>query len=255
MTTSLITHCGARVVTREQLDLIEAPPATATWFPVKHALVIDTVRQSLLAAGFTVERAQFALSRGDARLFATLDLASPLAAGVSLACGIRNSTDKSLPLGFCAGSRVFVCDNLAFRSELLVSRKHTRFGATRFEEAIGLASRSLVQFQEVEARRVSAFRLHDLAETKAESMILRAYEHQVVSHRLLPRVIREWRTPSFEEFHPRTLWSLLNAFTTVLGARRESNPQWFAAATMRLQGLLEAESGLTAAPTAGEAAT
>lgn len=254
MSTSLITHCGARVVTREQLDLIEPPPATATWFPVKHALVIDTVTRSLEAAGFRAERTQLALSRGDARLFVTMDLASELAAGVRLAVGVRNSTDKSLPLGFCAGSRVFVCDNLAFRSELLVSRKHTRFGATRFEEAIALAARSLVQFQQAEARRVSAFRLHDLAETKAESMILRAYEHQVVSHRLLPRVLREWRTPSFEEFHPRTLWSLLNAFTTVLAERRQSNPQWFAAATMRLQGLLEAEAGLTEPATATEAA-
>src|SRR4051812_22884309 len=68
------------------------------------------------------------LSRGDARLFATVDLGSPLATGVTLAVGIRNSFDKSLPLGFVAGNRVFVCDNLAFRSDLSVKRKHTRFG-------------------------------------------------------------------------------------------------------------------------------
>lgn len=250
MSGTLITHCGARVVTREELERIEAPAATATWFPAKHAVVIDTVSQSLAAAGFTIERSQFALSRGDARLFATMDLAAAVGCGVHLAVGVRNSTDRSLPLGFCAGSRVFVCDNLAFRSELLVSRKHTRFGATRFEEAIALAARSLVQFREVERQRVAAFQLCELAETKAESMILRAYERQVVSHRLLPHVLREWRTPSFEEFHPRTLWSLLNAFTTVLGARRQSNPQWFAAATMRLHGLLEAESGLANPPAA-----
>ena len=27
----LITHCGARVVTRDELDGVEAPPATETW--------------------------------------------------------------------------------------------------------------------------------------------------------------------------------------------------------------------------------
>ena len=42
-TSTLITHCGAREVSREELDKVEAPPATASWFPVNHATVIDTV--------------------------------------------------------------------------------------------------------------------------------------------------------------------------------------------------------------------
>src|SRR4051794_40060146 len=129
-TSALVTHCGARQVERPELDRIEPPPATASWFPVKHATVIDTVGGALTGAGFEIRAAKYALSRGDARLFATMDLATPLSTGVSLAVGVRNSVDKSLPLGFVAGSRVFVCDNLAFRSELLVRRKHTRNGAT-----------------------------------------------------------------------------------------------------------------------------
>lgn len=242
MTTShLITHCGARVVTREELDRVEAPPPSETWFPVKHSLVIDTVRESLQASGFQVERSQFALSRSDARLFATMDLASPLAAGVQLAVGIRNSTDKSLPLGFVAGARVFVCDNMAFRSELLVTRKHTRNGATRFQEAICQATQSLVQFREVESQRIRRYQHLELTDVKADSVLLRAYEQDVVSHRLLPQVIKEWRTPSFEEFGVRTAWSLLNAFTSVLGGRLKTNPQQFAALTIRLQDLLDRE--------------
>jgi hypothetical protein len=240
-TSHLITHCGARVVTREELDRVEAPPPSETWFPVKHSLVIDTVRESLQASGFQVERSQFALSRSDARLFATMDLASPLAAGVQLAVGIRNSTDKSLPLGFVAGARVFVCDNMAFRSELLVTRKHTRNGATRFQEAICQATQSLVQFREVESQRIRRYQHLELTDVKADSVLLRAYEQDVVSHRLLPQVIKEWRTPSFEEFGVRTAWSLLNAFTSVLGGRLKTNPQQFAALTIRLQDLLDRE--------------
>jgi hypothetical protein len=238
---SLVTHCGARVVTREELDRVEAPSPTETWFPVKHSLVIDTVGRSLQEAGFRVERTQFALSRNDARLFATMDLASPLATGVNLAVGIRNSIDKSLPLGFCAGNRVFVCDNMAFRSELLVTRKHTRNGTTRFQEAICQATQSLVQFREVESQRIRRYQHLELTDVKADSILLRSYEQGVVSHRLLPRVIKEWRTPSFEEFADRTAWSLLNAFTGVLGERLRSNPQQFAALTIRLQDLLDKE--------------
>ena len=70
--------------------------------------------------------------RDGSRFFGTLDLASPLAERTSLCVGIRNSTDQSFPLGFVAGSRVFVCDNLAFRSELMVRRKHTLHGERDF---------------------------------------------------------------------------------------------------------------------------
>ena len=115
-------------------------------------------------------------------------------------------------------------------------------------EAICQAVQSLQQFQEVETDRIRRFQHLELKDVQAESIMLRAYEKDVVSHRLLPRVIEEWRTPSFEEFAPRTLWSLFNAFTTVLGERRKTDPQRFAALTIRLQDLLGAEAGLPAEP-------
>jgi hypothetical protein len=242
----LLTHCGARVVTREELDGVEAPPATATWFPVKHAGVIDAVSRTLAGAGFAVRTMKFALSRGDARMFSTLDLDSPLAPGVSLAVGVRNSTDKSFPLGFCAGSKVFVCDNLAFRSDLLVRRKHTRFGRDRFEEAIAQAVQSLDGFRKAESERVRNFQLTDLSDQAAESVILRGFEKGLVTHRQLPGVIKEWREPSFAEFEPRTLWSLLNAFTTALAPVHAANPQRFCALTIGLQAFLGEAGGLPA---------
>ena len=45
--------------------------------------------------------------------------------GMSLAMGFRNSIDKSMPLGICAGVTVFVCDNLALSGDFIKFRKHT----------------------------------------------------------------------------------------------------------------------------------
>src|SRR5262245_27347393 len=118
---TLVTHCGARMVTREQLAVVPTPAPTRTWFPVGHLKVLTTVEETLRAGGFMPRRESLALSRHGARFFATIDLESELANGVSLAVGIRNSLDKSLPIGFCAGSRVFICDNLAFRAEVTVA--------------------------------------------------------------------------------------------------------------------------------------
>lgn len=149
--------------------------------------------------------------------------------------------NRSLPLGFVAGSRVLVCDNLAFRSDLLVARKHTRFGHTRFQEAICKAVSSLTQFKDAERLRIKRFSETAITDERAESVILRAYDQDIISHRILPRVIQEWRTPSFPDFQTRTLWSLFNAFTSALTEKAKSNPQQFASQTMRLNGLFGSE--------------
>ena len=121
MSSQLIAHAGARVVTLDELDTVDAPPATETWYPIRHSQVLHSAIEILGEAGFQVHRNQLALLRSNARFFGVLDLVAPIATGVNLAVGIRNSVDKSLPISFCAGTRVFVCDNLAFRSEIVVA--------------------------------------------------------------------------------------------------------------------------------------
>jgi len=79
------------------------------------------------------------VSHGGARFFGTLDLTTSVSEGVTLAVGIRNSNDQSFPIGFCCGQRVFVCDNLAFTSEIIVSKKYTRFGQERYLEGLARA--------------------------------------------------------------------------------------------------------------------
>lgn len=245
----LVLHCGAREVTREQLDAIEPPPATATWRPIKHSTVIDTVSRSMRDAGFEIRGVKLGVTRGDHRLFATIDTATSLNGGsVTLAVAVVNSTDKSLPMKFVAGSRVFCCDNLALRSDLMapVRRKHSRFGLERFNEALSRAVTQLDTFKAVERRRIQRFHEAEITGVEAESVLLRCFEKGVLSHRLLPTAIREWRNPSFPEFRPRTLWSLENALTTTLGPVVRSNPQRFTALSLSLSALLSEVAGVDA---------
>jgi hypothetical protein len=122
-----------------------------------------------------------------------------------------------------------------------VTRKHTRFGQDRFQEAIARAVQSLNQFKEAEALRIRKFQETILPEEWASHLLLKAYERKLVNHLLLPQVLQEWREPQFAEFQTRTLWSFLNAFTTVLRDRQKNNPQQFAATTIALQDLLDRE--------------
>ena len=84
-----------------------------------------------------------------------------------------------------------ISHNLAFRSEIVVARKHTRNGATRFVEALCRAIGTLTQFQEKERVRITYFRHKEITDEAAESLILRSYEQGIVSHRYLPRVLQD----------------------------------------------------------------
>lgn len=244
-TAALVLHThGAREVTREELDNVPTPEATRTWRPIPHGLVITTVERTLTASGFAIESAKYGLIRGDARMFSTLTLSSPLAHGVSLAVGIRSSWDKSFPLGFAAGARVFCCSNLSFNGELLVNRKHTTNGQVRFEGAIAQAVKTLSVFKEHEGNRIKRLREYELSDQEAESLMLRSFEQGIVSHRVLPEVIKRWREPGFDDFETRDAWRLLNAYTSALTPRAKSNPQEHARVTMRVNGLLDGFIGI-----------
>jgi len=238
MSTRLMLHRGARLVERPELDEVYPPPPTDTWFPLKHSVVLDRVQETLEGSGYAIARRSLSLSADNHRFFGTLDLTSGIADGVSLSIGVRNSTDKTFPIQFCCGERVFVCDNLAFSAEVVIARKHTRFGEMRFNDALSRSVLGLRQYTAVAQKRIEVLQHFDLSEDVANSYLLQAAERGVVGWRILPQVIKEWRNPQHEEFRPRTAWSLFNAFTEVLKDRQKSQPAKAATETIRLQKLL-----------------
>jgi len=247
-TAHLIVEKGARPVTHTELEKIEPPPATESWKPTKHSDILTTVCDGMEAAGFHVTNVQAVIARGDHRLFATVDTATNLNGGsVTLAAAIINSTDRSLPMKFVAGNRVLVCCNLALRSDLMapVRKKHTKNGLESFVAALARAITSLDHFAQVERVRIKRFHDMLITDMEAESIMLRAYEKGIVSHRLMDELIGSWRHPQFPEFEPRTLWSLENCFTGVLTAVQKSNPQRFCVQSLSLQSLLSEVAGPT----------
>jgi hypothetical protein len=238
----LMLHAGGRLASLDELRACKTPPSSGRWHPVSHLRVLESVKETLHGAGYRVQSEKYALARSDARFFGVLDLTTPLAQGVALSVGVRNSVDKSFPLGFAAGSRVFVCDNLAFRSELLVRRKHTIHGMRAFGTAIGSAVASLSSFQETEEHRIRLLAERELTPQQASHIILTALRRGIISSLQLPKVCQAWEEPPHEDFKPRTAWSLFNAFTEAMKERAVTAPQSFVAQTIRLNGLILPES-------------
>ena len=215
---TLMLHCGARTATLEEIAAVPLPQETDTYKPLPHYdLAFNTMRigQEMMAGkGFQVDKASFGLSTTGDRMFGVVSFQNGLQ-GLGLAVGFRNSYDKSMSAGFAIGGRVFVCDNLAIAGELVVMRRHT---GGIIEE---LRDRLVVTFHKatttwtklVEDRQ----RMQDttLDDDLAYGIMGRAYGRGLLESRLLPRVAGEWKRPQHDEFSPRCLWSLYNAFTEV----------------------------------------
>jgi len=216
----LILHVNAMSAKVEDLAGLPVPPATETWQPVSHADFDALVRQAIADAGIEISQAEYGLSKPDEgyrhRLFGIYHTRDEILEGeVGAAIGFRNSTDQTLSAGLVFGSRVFVCDNLAFAGKYVIRRKHTK---RILNDLPGLIRRGISQFtDQVDAQQRLFERLQatPLANTATHDILVRASATGVISFSGIRKVREEWIAPSHEAFRQRTAWSLFNAFTEV----------------------------------------
>ena len=212
---NLMMHCGGSVVTRDEVKAVTTPPHTKTHFPMPHGEVLDIVQDSLGKFGFEIKSERHGLSATQDSYFGVLDLSHPTSSSeeYTWAVGIRNSHDKTLSAGMVAGSRVFVCDNLAFSGEVKVFRKHTRHVEKDFIDMVGDSMVPIYNEFITIDKRAASYKDVEVQDNQAHDIIIRAYDEGAIGSRDIPNVLKEWREPEFEDFQERDLWSLYNAFT------------------------------------------
>ncbi len=121
-----------------------------------------------------------------------------MAEGVTLSVGVRNSNDKKSPIGLCVGSRTYVCDNLAFSSEIVISKKHTRNGRNRFNEGVANVITRLREYKDIESQTIAGMQRKFLLKDKANSIMFQAMRKKIVPARLVPKLAEEWEQPTDE---------------------------------------------------------
>ena len=242
MSYNLMLHSGGNAATLEQVMESPTPEgATDSHFPIPHGTLIETVKRHIEVSGFRVEREEYGLWNEGNRMFGVWALANGSPdKDFQLAMGVRNSHDRSFTAGMCVGSRVFVCDNLAFSAEIVIARKHTRNILRDLDRMVAEAAGKIGAARVTQAQRIAAYKATELTDGQAHDLMVRAIDAKVIANATLPKVLGEWRTVRHPEFEPRTAWSLMNGFTEVLKA---SNPIWLTQRTVRLHGLLDGMTG------------
>lgn len=215
----LLTAGKASMVERDALRSIRTPDGTHSHKPIPHIDVVEALIETLGFRKITVVEDRYALSPDGNRLFGTmmLDLADK---GVRVCLGLRNSHDKRFSLSVCVGYRVMVCANLAFHGEFQpLVRKHTRNCDVRDLMALAVeqSQRSFTPM----LRSIDAQRARLLTDDQARLVIYQAFLERAgieLPRHLGPLVHEHFFHPKFQEFEPRTLWSLQNAFTAAIGS-------------------------------------
>ena len=121
---SLTLHAGATAVSYDDLRALTTPAGTDTHVPVPHHEIVELVRYTLGFYNHEIVEEHHAIMPDGARYFGAMTLRSPYG-DYGDVVGLRNSHDKSFPIGIAFGSRVFVCDNMAFVGDHVIRRKHT----------------------------------------------------------------------------------------------------------------------------------
>jgi hypothetical protein len=226
-------------LTREQLALVTTPAGTATHRPVPHVEVVSALVDTLALRHIAAVREEYAVSKDGMKMFGIVEIEATFQ-GCRFAIGIRNAHDKSMRLAMTVGYRVLVCDNMAFSGDFTpVLAKHSKNFNLIHSLDIGVSDMQR-NFGPM-TQQVNRWRESQLTDVAAKLIIYQAFieaEIDLPKHLAGP-VHKLYFNPEHEEFAPRTMWSLSNAFTSALKAL-DPVPQY--RATAKLAPFLEARS-------------
>jgi hypothetical protein len=103
---TLIAHCGATRMSRDELKTIPVPESTRTFKPIPHHEIVGSLVEALGFRYIGVVRDEYAVSPDGMKMFGVLDLETQFD-GCRFAIGIRNANDRSMRLGITVVTAFF----------------------------------------------------------------------------------------------------------------------------------------------------
>lgn len=217
-------HTGGDLVPYETLRELQTPVATASHVPIEHHRLVDLVRGTLSMFGHEIVEEHHALDKEGMRYFGLMTLKSDYT-GYTDTCGLRNSHDKTFPIGISFGSRVFVCSNLSFIGDHVIKRRHTANAKRELPGLVMEIIEPLTQIRETQQRTFERYRRTELTEQLVDHAIMRMYREGVINVQRIPEVLKEWEEPTHEPAGAWSAWRLFNAATLSLAGRTLERPE------------------------------
>lgn len=208
-------------ISKDELKKIETPSATATWIPVPHYDLAVMIGNEAVKRGYEVVSEEYGLSKDNSKMFGVIRFHPHGHPEYTRALGIRNSHDKTLPVGLVAGLSILVCDNLCFGGAAKIQRKHTS-GIDLIDLIPNAFDAIDQQYVKLETR-VNELKRELLSIDEAKLVTVRAAEMKAIPSCDIIPVLKEFKNPQHDSFRYNNAWSLYNAFTET--AKKYSSPR------------------------------
>jgi len=201
-------------LTRADLALVPAPHSTSTHQVIPHIDIVHALEEQLGFRHIAIASEEYAVTKDGRNFFGVMTLDQGMD-GASFALGVRNSVSKQFRLSIVVGLRIFVCSNLSFAGDFnIVLAKHSKNFSLKNAISIGIdeAQRGF----EPMGRTVGAWKEIQVSDDQARLTIFKAFvEDELDAPKHLARAVwTNWREPAYDDFRPRTAYSLQNAFTS-----------------------------------------
>lgn len=227
----LTIHRGGWTATQGDLASVPVPESTPSYVAVPYPRLVEEVKLHIPRFGLKVEDERYALGREGNQMFGVLTCSNGHVADWALAIGLRSSYDRSLAVDLVAGSRVFVCDNLAFHGETKTTRKHTVHVFRDLPDMIYNMLSGVAAMKTRMSGEIESMKAKQLTPELAHHLMVQAVRKNALPASKLPKVIDHFDDMHPENFGDKTAWSLFNSFTGVIGAQ---SPQLQMDNTLRL---------------------
>lgn len=230
---TLMLHAGAEPVTYEELQVVHTPEGTSSHVPIPHHRIVDIVRHMLSFYGHEVTDEHHGVTKDGSRYFGVLCLKSNYGDYTDMV-GLRNSHDKSMPVGLAFGNRVFCCDNMAFIADQVVRRKHTMKARHELPALISELVEPLANQRHLQHLAFNRYKATPVTPQLAHHAIMQMFKEDVINVTRIPDVLEQWERPA-HDWGEQTAFRLFNAATFALNGRVAENP----AATTRLHRIVD----------------
>ncbi len=215
MSGTLMLDSGGWEATEAQVDAIPVPEATATYQPVGHTDLITNIRRSAKLFNLEEDSSKFALGRNGDQMFMLLNLKSDSDIGMSIVA--RNSYDQSMSVGIAAGSRVFICDNMALSGEWAKTHKHTRRAWDELYAFLYGAFPALIAKHDSFIHASDTWKGSLITQVEADHFVVEACRRNALPATDILPVLKEYETPSIGAWadEHKSVWRLYNAATQI----------------------------------------
>lgn len=219
---TLMLHAGGVPVSYDELRAVPIPDATETHMPLPHHELVSLVRYTLGFYGHEITEEHHAIANDGLRYFGLMSLHSPYGEYTDTV-GLRNSNDRTFPIGIAFGSRVFVCDNLSFMGEHVIRRKHTVKAKKELPGLVTEIVAPLLAQRVAQNEKLVAYQKSALTDDQAYASIVRMHKQDVIGVQAIGHVLKAYEEPP-HDWGDRTCWRLFNAATFALAGRVAEKP-------------------------------